>query len=257
MGVIFILEDLEQIRLLKKKEREREHLATIGEVAAGIAHEIRNPLFGISSVAQILRMEAATRGEHRPLLDAMMSETERINRMVEELLFYGRPYSLVLSEVDLPAIWSSIILMAASEIETRRLRVKTEFSPETPTIIADAERLRQVFLNLFKNAIDATPPRGEIRIRLEPRHGDVIQGAVGIQVKDTGSGIAPEQLEEIFELFYSEKKGGSGLGLPICRKIVEGHGGRIEVESTPQKGSNFEVWLPPRPPQAPPGEARP
>ena len=246
LGVIFILEDLERIRFLENKEQEREHLAAIGELAAGIAHEIRNPLFGISSVAQILKMEATTKDEHHPLMDAMMGEIERINRMVEELLFYGRPYSLNLSKVDLRAIWRSIILLASSEIETRRLTVETEFCPETPFIIADAERLRQVFLNLLKNAIDATPPLGEIRVRLEP-HAE--EKAVGIEVKDTGGGIASETLPKIFELFYSEKKGGSGLGLPICRKIVEGHGGRIEVESRPGEGSIFKIWLPSHPPQ--------
>ncbi len=132
--------------------------------------------------------------------------------------------------------------------KARRLQVETEFSPETPFIVADAERLRQVFLNLLKNAIDATPPGGEIRVRLGPHPGEEGK-AVSIEVRDTGAGIAPETLPKIFELFYSEKKGGSGLGLPICKKIVEGHGGRIHVESRPGEGSTFRVCIHSHPPQ--------
>ena len=156
---------------------------------------------------------------------------------------------MVLSKVDLPEIWRSIILFASPEIEARRLRVETELPSQTPSIIADAERLRQVFLNLLKNAIDATPPSGEIRVRLGPCSGDEANRAVSVEVSDTGDGIPPEKVSKIFELFFSEKKGGSGLGLPICKKIVEGHGGRIEVESRPGQGSVFRVWLPVRPPQ--------
>jgi PAS domain S-box-containing protein len=246
LGLILILEDLEQMRSLKNQERERERLATIGKVAAGIAHEIRNPLFGISSVAQILGMEASTKLEHRPLLDAMMAEIERIDRMVEELLFYGRPSSLVLTEVDLETVWKSIVLLAAGEIETHELRVEILFSPGTSAVVADAERLRQVFLNLLKNAIDATPPRGEIRIEAEPCSAADSAPGISIRVRDTGGGIAPEKADKIFELFYSEKRGGSGLGLPICKKIVEDHGGHIHVDSSPGSGSTFKLWLPAR-----------
>lgn len=243
IGTILVLEDLEQLRRLKRKEQERERLATLGEVATGIAHEIRNPLFGISSVAQILRMEAATEDEHRPLLDAMLAEIERINGMVEELLLYGRPQSLHLGEVDLALIWNSITLLAASEIESHQQQVERPNRSDAPSIVADAEKLRQVFLNLLKNAIEATPPRGKIYIEIEPKNDSRRQG-VEIQVKDTGSGIAPDDRERIFDLFYSRKRGGSGLGLPICKKIIENHGGHIRVESILGKGTNARVWLP-------------
>jgi PAS domain S-box-containing protein len=247
VGSMLVLEDLQQIRLLKSKERERERLATIGEVVAGIAHEIRNPLFGISSVAQILQMEGATLAEHRPLLDALLAETERMNRMVEELLFYGRPATLATSTVDLEAIWRSILLLNSNEIETRRLRVETAFSEARSPIKADPGRLRQLFLNLLKNAMEATPPGGSIRIEVKPSRGGEATEGVLVVVQDDGSGIMPEKLGRIFDLFYSDKRGGSGLGLPICKKIVEDHGGHIGVESCLGQGSRFTTWLPAAP----------
>jgi two-component system sporulation sensor kinase C len=173
----------------------------------------------------------------------MLAEIERINGMVEELLLYGRPQSLHLGEVDLALIWNSITLLAASEIESHQQQVERPNRSDVPSIVADAERLRQVFLNLLKNAIEATPPRGKIYIEIEPKNDNRRQG-VEIQVKDTGHGIAPEERERIFDLFYSRKRGGSGLGLPICRKIIENHGGHIRVESILGRGTNVRVWLP-------------
>jgi PAS domain S-box-containing protein len=250
LGTILVLEDLQHIRVLEDKERERERLATIGKVASGIAHEVRNPLFGISSVAQILRMEGSPRAEHRPLLDALLAETERINRMVEELLYYGRPSVLALGSVDLEAIWQSILLLNANEIENRQIRVETSFATEMSPVIADPGRLRQVFLNLLKNALEATPPGGRIRIEVKPSFLGEVEDGWLVLVNDTGAGMSPEKMGKIFELFYSDKRGGSGLGLPICKKIVEDHGGRIEVQSDPTVGSTFTVWIPRHPPRS-------
>lgn len=250
LGTILVLEDLQQIRALENKERERERLATIGEVASGIAHEIRNPLFGISSVAQILRMEGVTRAEHRPLLDALLAETERINRMVEELLYYGRPAALALSPVDLETVWQSILLLNANEIENRQLRVETCFAGAMSPVIADPGRLRQVFLNLLKNAMEATLPGGRICVDVRPSSVAGVEDGWLVVMQDNGTGMSPEKLSKIFELFYTDKRGGSGLGLPICKKIIEDHGGRIEVESHPSEGSTFKIWIPKHPPRA-------
>ena len=250
LGTILVLEDLQQIRVLENKERERERLATIGEVASGIAHEVRNPLFGISSVAQILRMEGITRAEHRPLLDALLAETERINRMVEELLYYGRPSALSLSPVDLETVWQSILLLNANEIENRQLRVETSFAGEMSPVSADPGRLRQVFLNLLKNAMEATPPGGRISVEVKPSFLAGVEDGSLVLVQDDGAGMSPEKLSKIFELFFTDKRGGSGLGLPICKKIIEDHGGRIEVETHPSQGSTFKIWIPRRHPGA-------
>lgn len=249
-GRILVLEDLQHIRVLENKERERERLATIGKVASGIAHEVRNPLFGISSVAQILRMEGSPRAEHRPLLDALLAETERINRMVEDLLYYGRPSVLALGNVDIDTIWQSILLLNAKEIANRQLHVETSFAEEMSTVIADPGRLRQVFLNLLKNAMEATPPGGRIGIEVKPSFLPEVGDGWLVVLKDNGAGMSSEKLGKIFELFYSDKRGGSGLGLPICKKIIEDHGGRIEVESAPTVGSTFKVWIPKHPPRA-------
>lgn len=252
LGMVLVLEDLEEVRRSESKEKERERLATIGEVASGIAHEIRNPLFGISSVAQILKMEGSTREEHRPLLDAMMGEVERLDGLVEDLLFYGRPSTLHLSSVDLHELWESILLFAANEVKKRELEVTAKISSTGAVVTADPERLRQVFLNLLKNAIEASSPRGRIRIDVVPSKMDQREG-FSTAVSDEGCGIDLEVQPRVFDLFFSKKRGGSGVGLSICRKIVEDHGGRIEVESRPGTGSTFVVWLPVEPVE--PGES--
>lgn len=257
-GVIVLFRDLSEIKRLQEEVRRKDRLATIGEVAAGVAHEIRNPLFGISSVAQILVREVAFDRAHRELVSAMLSEIKRLNALVEDLLFYGRPSKLHLHQEDLNQIWEEILGLSANRLAEGGLHVRKELDPNLPPILLDGHKIRQVFLNLLKNAMEATPPGGTITIRTKVRSKELgVRGReetshpslltlplVEISIEDTGLGIASENLERIFDLFFTTKASGSGLGLPICRRIIEDHGGSILVKSEKGKGSCFTILLP-------------
>jgi two-component system nitrogen regulation sensor histidine kinase GlnL len=264
-GTIIIFRDLSELRAIRAEVRRKDRLAAIGEVAAGVAHEIRNPLFGISSVTQILLTEVKFGQVHQELLAAMQAEIKRLNTLVEDLLDYGRPSKLQRIHQAVEQIWEEILGLAKEEVAEANVKVTREFQEGLPPVLADGNKLRQVFLNLLKNAIQATPPGGQVTIRLswttrsalpapvqrglalQVGDGDPSTVYVVSQVIDTGVGIPAADLERIFDLFFTTKSAGSGLGLAICRRIVEDHGGAIGVESAEHAGSTFTVALPLRP----------
>ncbi len=245
-GVIVVFRDLSEIKALQDQIRHKDRLATIGEVAAKMAHEIKNPLAGISYVAQILKREVSFEPSHRELVQAMFSEINRLNGLIEDLLLYGRPTRLALAPQDLHKIWEDIVHLSKEELDARSLALAWDLDPAVPPIALDGNRMRQVFLNLLKNAIEATPAGGRIVVRT--RHAAAPSGGadgwVEIGIEDTGQGIAEQDRDRIFELFYTTKPSGSGLGLPICRRIVEEHGGIISVGSRPGAGGIFTIRLP-------------
>jgi two-component system nitrogen regulation sensor histidine kinase GlnL len=261
-GTIIIFRDLTDLRAIREEIRRKDRLAAIGEVAAGVAHEIRNPLFGISSVAQILMSEVRYDTVHQELLAAMQAEIRRLNTLVEDLLDYGRPSRPDRSPHSLEQIWEEILGLTREELAEAKLEIIREIEPGLPQILADGNKLRQVFLNLLKNAIQATPPGGRVTVRLTrlPRaalpagvqrglaapagDGDPAQAYLVCQVADTGIGIPAKDLDRVFDLFFTTKSTGSGLGLAICRRIVEDHGGAIGLESAEQAGSTITVALP-------------
>lgn len=261
-GTIVIFRDLSAIRAIRAEARRRDRLATIGEVVAGVAHEIRNPLFGISSVAQILLTEVKFDPVHQELMAAMQAEIKRLNSLVEDLLNYGRPSELQRAPQALEQIWDEILGLAKEELTEAKVRVTRDIGDGLPTVLADGNKLRQVFLNLLRNAIQATPSGGQITIRLRrtPHSGlpQAVQRSLALQagdgdpsrdyvasvVTDTGGGIPAADLDRVFDLFFTTKSTGSGLGLAICRRIVEDHGGAIGIESTEQVGTTVTVALP-------------
>jgi len=166
-GTIVIFRDLSDLRAIRAEVRRKDRLAAIGEVAAGVAHEIRNPLFGISSVAQILMTEVKFDPVHQELLAAMQSEIKRLNSLVEDLLNYGRPSKLQRTPQVLEQIWEEILGLAREELAGAKVHIAREIADGVPPVLADGNQLRQVFLNLLKNAIQATPPDGRITIRVE------------------------------------------------------------------------------------------
>jgi two-component system nitrogen regulation sensor histidine kinase GlnL len=261
-GTIIIFRDLSDLRAIRAEARRKDRLAAIGEVAAGVAHEIRNPLFGISSVAQILMTEVKFDPVHQELLAAMQAEIKRLNALVEDLLGYGRPSKLLEMPQALDQIWDEILGLAKEELAEAKVQVSRENGDGLPSVQGDGNKLRQVFLNLLKNAIQATPPGGRITIGLRRstraalplavQHSLELQAAAPdptreylvTSVTDTGVGIPAADLERVFDLFFTTKSTGSGLGLAICRRIVEDHGGAIGIESTEQVGTTVSVALP-------------
>ena len=237
-GMLIVYQDLSEIKALQAELLNKERFAAMGRVVAGVAHEIRNPLFGISSVGQILERELKSPG-HLELVRALLSETRRMNQLVEELLLYGRPMPIHLVDCDLTSIWKDVIGMHRDELDRRRILVSGDLNTGPLPAYLDANQIRQVFLNLLRNAIDAMLDGGEVSIRLllEDRY-------IVFRITDTGSGIPAELRDKIFDLFFTTKPKGTGLGLAICKKIVQDHGGSITVECPEGKGTAVIVKLP-------------
>ena len=238
-GVIVLFRDLSEIKKLQDQVREGDRFAAIGKVAAGVAHEIRNPLFGITSVAQILAMEVKDGTPQKSLIDAMLSETSRLNTLVEDMLLYGRPMKVLPQTTDLHALIESVLEFHKAGITGKGLTVVKDFDPDLPDVSVDPHQMRQVFLNILVNALDASSKGGEIRLKTK-RH----RGGVSVTVGDTGIGVPEPDLPKIFDLFFTTKEKGTGLGLAICRKIVEDHGGSISIESAPGKGTAVYLNFP-------------
>lgn len=237
-GVIVVFRDLSELKALRAELLNKERFATMGRVVAGVAHEIRNPLFGISSVGQILEREVENPA-HRDLVRALLSETKRMNSLVEELLVYARPMKLQREDCDLAALWKDVLSMHQGELERREIAFSDVGRILRIKAYLDPNQIRQLLLNLLRNAMDATPPGGTInaRLLLEDRY-------IIFQLSDSGMGISADAKDKIFDLFYTTKPKGTGLGLPICRKIAQDHGGEISVESKEQMGTTVTVKLP-------------
>jgi signal transduction histidine kinase len=237
-GVIVLFRDLSEIKALRSELLNKERFAAMGRVVAGAAHEIRNPLFGISSVGQILERELDNPA-HRELVRALLSETKRLNQLVEELLLYGKPMVLRPKDCDVAAVCKEVLDMHRDELKRLEIGISTDLHVKPIPAYLDANQVRQVFLNLFRNAIDATPPGGTLTVRLLLEDRYII-----VTIADTGIGIPEDNRDKIFDLFFTTKPKGTGLGLAICKKIVQDHGGEIAVESADGKGTTVTVKLP-------------
>lgn len=227
-GIVIVFRDLIEIKELQAELRKKQHFEAMGKVISGVAHEIRNPLFGIQAIAQILERESES-PQHQALISALLKETQRMRNLVDELLLYSRPSMLNLIEMDLDMFLAELQEFFRTKHNDAVLSLNV---PQLTRFRADKDKLRQVFVNLLENAVGA----GSKRIDITSEKRD---GALRIAVKDDGTGIKPDALERIFEPFFTTKKEGTGLGLPICRKIMEAHGGTIGVESIVGRGTTF------------------
>ncbi|HEX5773485.1 MAG TPA: ATP-binding protein [Geomobilimonas sp.] len=229
---------------IEEQLRRAERLSALGELSAVLAHEIRNPLGSIRGTAEILRDDYRPGDRKYEFLEILFKETDRLNRVVEDFLGLARPVAAERETCDLVSELREVQSLLAGEAASRGVRLRLELA-DLPPVRGDREKLRQVFLNLALNGIQATDRGGSLTIRsaLFP----VPEGAparIELSFADTGAGIAPEQLARIFEPFFTTKEGGTGLGLAIAQKIVESHGGTIDVTSEVGKGTTFTVRLP-------------
>lgn len=226
--------------------RRRDRLAAMGELASTVAHEVRNPLNAASMTAQRLRREFLSsvpesgpeRAELEDLLSVMTSETQRIDRIVQQFLEYARPPRLAPESVDLCALVRDAGERASSLALSRGVRVEVK-APGSDTALVDPAQLREALDNLIRNAIDATPADGRVSLAVR-RDG----AGHAIEVRDSGRGIEPTELPKIFDLYYTTKPDGTGVGLAVTQQIVTGHGGTIEVDSKPSGGTLMTVRLP-------------
>ncbi len=241
-GILGIFQDLTPIKEMEARVKRKERLAAIGELAAGMAHEIRNPLASLSGSLQVLKENTSLTGEEGHLMNIALEETDRLNGIVTEFLTYARPKEPAKQGCDLGTIVKDTVRLVKNSREFREdIKLVTQL-PDYPLLLeADPGQLRQVLLNLTLNAVQAIPGEGCVEIRA--RYGT---DSVVIEVLDEGEGIAREDMDKIFYPFYSTKGGGAGLGLAIVYRIVEEHGGLVKVESEPGAGSRFTVELPAR-----------
>jgi two-component system sensor histidine kinase HydH len=231
--------------------KERERLAALGEMAAGLAHEIRNPLGAMKGAVQVLRPTAGAPGagamdeQTREFLDIILEEVDRLNRVVTQFLTYSRPFKGELGPIDLRDVATSTLRLVP---ESGRARVSMEPPPaDLPLVRGDPDALRQVLLNLLLNALDAIgdDDEGAIRVALSVRRRGLHRAdAVALDVCDNGPGLSAQTMTNLFVPFHTTKSGGTGLGLPISQRIVQNHQGAIEVGRSPEDGARFTVLLP-------------
>lgn len=238
--------DITALDDMQQQLSRAERLATLGQVAAGIAHEIRNPLVGIGSTAALLRDEIDASDEKRADLDIILNETRRLDRIVNQIIDYARPRDLMPTTWAVDGIVDEVLKLLDTRLETQRIAIVRSCQPALAAY-ADRDQIKQVLLNLCHNSLDAMPSRGELRIAAG-HAGHAGHAGVFIEISDTGFGIAQQNLAQVFQPFFTTgKQHGTGLGLAICRNIAEAHGGDITLTSEPGRGTTARLWLPLRP----------
>jgi len=237
-------------RMASQQEAERRlvqaaKLAAVGEMAAGVAHELNNPLTTVTGFAELLLDQMPAEAPYRADVELILREARRARSVVRRLLDFARQGERTRAKADLNEIVNDVLALTERLIQTSGVLLNLRLAEGLPWVSVDTNQMKQVFLNLIHNALQAMPTGGEMEIQTASQSKDGREW-VTITVKDTGMGIAPEHKERIFEPFFTTKgeKGGTGLGLSVTYGIVSDHGGTIEVESQPGAGSIFTVWLP-------------
>ncbi len=250
LGVIGVIRDLTRVRQLEDRLRRSDRLAAVGELAAGLAHEIKNPLTALLTFSRHLSRRFEDPEFRQKFLSVVPRELERINGIVERLLELARPAPLTFKPLRLPALLERVLELYGDRLDAQSVRVTREWRRDVPAVWADQEALYRVFVNLVANALDAMPRGGSLTLRAGWSDSELSPGPrasgrrVAVEVEDTGAGIEAANLDRVFNPFFSTKEGGTGLGLALTQKIVEDHGGSIDVRSTPGAGTVFRIVLP-------------
>lgn len=253
IGVILTIRDQKGVRDLKERMRRADRLAAIGQIAAGIAHEIKNPLVGIRGAAQLLQSELRTeqdrgKGEY---LDIIVKEADRLNKVLEGILDFTRVKAHEYGSFNIHTVLDRTLVLNEDAARQNSIVLSREYDPSLPDVTGNKDQLLQVFLNVIKNAVDAMPGGGKLTVvtRMSDQFTSVQADGkkhrlMMVKVIDTGKGIKEEHLQDIFAPFFTTKDRGVGLGLALSYQIVQEHLGTIRVESRENEGTTFSVYLP-------------
>lgn len=242
-----IIEARSQERIRLKEELSRaEHLSSLGEMVAAVSHEIRNPLGIIKSSAELLKKKQTVAGNMNALPDIIVEEATRLNTIITDFLNFARPKVPNLSPCRVEEVIKKTVQLLAVQLEQQGCRVESRFQEALPEILADADMLHQIFLNLLINALQAMPEGGVIRVAVTAQ-----DKRVTVIIEDDGQGIPPEFLSKVWSPFFTTKEKGTGLGLGIVKTMVESHEGTIRIENKPAAGAAVTLVLPVRPENAP------
>ena len=242
LGYIVLLRDITEIEQLKREIERKERLAAIGSLAAGVAHEIRNPLSSIKGFATYFKERYRDIPEDQRIAGIMVGEVERLNRAISQLLDLSRPMDLRMKETSLVELVNSSLEMIEKQALERKISIDRSGLPTDPCYAeVDPDKTGQVLLNLFLNAMEAMTGGGTLTVAI--RH-DELSSSFSIHVSDTGGGISQEDLPHIFDPYFTTKQSGTGLGLAIVQRIIEAHGGEITIESTPGQGTTAILGIP-------------
>jgi signal transduction histidine kinase len=233
------MEDVSDVKALTEQLIRADRLAAMGELTAGVAHEVRNPLGVIRATVQLLEDAECDPARISEAAEIIKQEIDRLDKVIKALLDFGRPSTPTLVEVDIDSVLDDVVLFTKRFATQSDVVIERSSASSLPPVLADPDQLKQVFLNLVTNAVQAMEVAGGRIWITERSEGDFVE----VEVADNGPGIPPEELGKVFDPFYSKRAGGTGLGLTIVHRIVDEHGGHIEVESSAE-GTTFKVSLP-------------
>lgn len=239
-GLILTLSNITQRKIIEQQLYHADKLSSIGQLAASVAHEIKNPLASIKTLGQLLQEETEAKDTRREYIDVIVSEVNRLNGVVEQLLKYAKPEGSSFGEIEFEKIIKPVISLVHHESERHQIVLSTDYPPDLKVFV-DSEKLKQVFLNLIFNAIQAMTEGGQVKIKA---FKEADSPWTSFEIEDTGSGMPQETVDRVFEPFFTTRQRGTGLGLAIVKKIIDLHGGKIEVTSEAQKGTRFKFYLP-------------
>jgi two-component system sensor histidine kinase HydH len=243
VGRILILRDLGEVRRLQEEIQRKEKLAALGGLAAGVAHEIRNPLSSIKGLATFFAKKFAEGTEDRQAAGVMVREVDRLNRVISELLEFARPSELDLKPTDLNELLEHSVRLVRQDAKTKNIDINLSKGENLPLALLDPDRFSQCLLNLYLNAIQAMNEGGILSVRSLPGKNENIV----VEIEDSGKGMGQEEFNKIFDPYFTTKSTGTGLGLAIVHKIIEAHQGSIKVRSKSGEGTIFTIFIPARP----------
>jgi two-component system sensor histidine kinase HydH len=241
MGCLILFRDLTEVQFLKKEVERSERLASIGRLAAGIAHEIRNPLSSIKGFATYFKERYKDIPEDQKTAEVMVQEVERLNRVIGQLLEFARPMSIRKRPISLKSLMQQSIKMIEGEAKRSGIELKVSYSTGLDEVWVDPDRMKQVFLNLYLNALESMEDEGTLSVEISQ---DENTQSTQIIISDTGTGINQEDLPHVFDPYFTTKSSGTGLGLAIVHNILVAHGGEARVLSRPGEGTRIHILFP-------------